>query len=85
MSMCALIFWNDLKRFLVSGLENIGSFNPEDNSIFVWEITQTKRNWGIRWPERINVRNQANHFEAIPTLSLFTISQILEIIKSNNG
>jgi len=33
--MCALIFWNDLKRFLVSGLENIGSFSPEHNSIFV--------------------------------------------------
>jgi len=38
MSMCALIFCNDLKRFLVSVLETIGSFNPEDNSIFVWEI-----------------------------------------------
>jgi hypothetical protein len=35
MSMCALIFCNDLKRFLVSVLETIGSFNPEDNSIFV--------------------------------------------------
>jgi len=36
--MCALIFWKDLKRFLVSVLETIGSVNPQDNSIFVWEI-----------------------------------------------
>jgi hypothetical protein len=69
MSMCALIFWKDLKRFLVSVLETIGSFNREDNSILFERSGRRKGIEGTVGSERINVRIHANHFEAIPKLS----------------